>query len=358
MRLTWWIGLLAVGISCSTVPEQASVSPETDWVKPEYAEGFQWRTTADGSAVLRLMDLNASSETELMQLTVPADAPFARLACLSTTHLNLLEAGGLLDRAVAGCYLNYVRDPSILKAVESGAIRSLGQQEPDIEILVDERADAYLVYPFGDSDHSALERAGIPVVPISEYLEAHPLGRAEWVRCLGRMCGAATAADSAFFAIEERYQRVQKRFGDAAFRPVVFTGSQDGGVWYAPGGQSFIRHFVEDAGGKYLFDSDGEKRNLTLDMEVLLERAQSADHFGMVLHSEVPIQTERLTAEEPVLAGMPFYPDGLFACNTHASDYFGRAIVEPDVILADLSCILHPERCLDHVPVYFKPVLP
>ena len=45
-------------------------------------------------------------------------------------------------------------------------------------------------------------------------------------------------------------------------------------------------------------------------------------------------------------------------CNATFSDYFGDAVMEPHIILADLISIFHPDYVPNHTPKYFHDLVP
>ena len=341
-------------------------SDDVPWINPEYAEGFRWRFLPDSTRELEVLDLESENREPLIHIAIAPGEPFERLACLSTTHLTLLQAAEALETAVAGAYLSYVVDSTLRAAIDAGRIQSLGSTgEPEIEVLLESQADAFLSYPFGGATHQAILEANIPVIPMCEYLELHPLGRAEWMVFLGLLTGHEMPASRAFSRIQSEYERVlaevqiASQFTAEQNAPLVFAGSQTASTWYAPGGQSLMAQFIQDAGGAYLFADHPTRANVELDVEVLLERARTAHHWGLVTHSEVPLTRELLWEEEPLLAGLPFAksPRGVFACNTAVRDYFGNAIVEPHLILNDLKYIFSGDTSA-YQPHYFQIIAP
>ena len=82
---------------------------------------------------------------------------------------------------------------------------------------------------------------------MTEYLEPHPLGRAEWMVPLAWIVGDSAAGAEAFDAVETRYEKWLMRPVKTGKR--VFTGSVADGVWHAPGQGSFVAQWIKDAGG-------------------------------------------------------------------------------------------------------------
>ncbi len=129
--------------------------------------------------------------------------PLRRVALLSTTHFSYVSALGRGDAVVAGAHLDQVRDEAMRTAIDAGKVQEIGTgQGVDRERMLTLKLDAVFTYPFGKSDGGSLDGLGIPVVEVSEYLEEHPLGRAEWLRFFGVLLGEEHKADSLFNGID------------------------------------------------------------------------------------------------------------------------------------------------------------
>lgn len=115
-------------------------------------------------------------------------------------------------------------------------------------------------------------------VPVCEYLEPHPLGRAEWLRFFGVLTGTSTVADSLYTGIAARYRaRVRRADPDA---PLVFVGSAWRGVWSVPAGNSLMARLVADAGARYRYADRVAQGNLDLPMEVVMADAHACTHWA------------------------------------------------------------------------------
>ena len=72
--------------------------------------------------------------------------------------------------------------------INSGAVVELGIDEAlNIEKLIEVNPDLVMTYSLnGDFGQvNLIKEAGIPVIMNAEYLEKHPLGRAEWIKLTG-----------------------------------------------------------------------------------------------------------------------------------------------------------------------------
>jgi iron complex transport system substrate-binding protein len=270
--------------------------------------------------------------------------PLARVAALSTTHAAYLA---LLDdaRSLAGVADGRrVREPLVRTGLAEGRIAELGTPDGvDAEKLLACRANAVLDHPFG---RGARQRAaiGVPTIEVAEYLEEHPLGRAEWLRFFGVLLGLEARADSLFQGIEQRYIEAARSVVADRPRPHVFFGSAWQGQWHAPPGNSCMARLIMDAGGEYALAHATGNGNIALDLEQVLHEAAQADFFGAVVADGRQVDEMRLAGDERI-AGLPGWRERAFCMDSERSDVFGRALLEPDVVLHELACIFQHRAC-------------
>lgn len=372
-RFTLFFPLVLLFLSACR-PDAPSTSPKKISVDAEaasYAKGFDF-IYIDETTCLRLINLESDSlalhcmicdgptpyPLHDLQYTLPSKD--VRIAAVSTTHLSLFERANAIEHLVGVAFADRIFNPAGQAAIKSGKIADLsGEKDIDTERTLAAAPHLLTTYPFGGNDYTTLKRAGIIVLPFSEYLETHPLGRAEWIKVAGFLTGKLTDAKIAFANISASYEALSAITSGIPpdERPIVFTGSHANGQWFAPPANSFMGVFTHDAGGRYLFETSDQKANLTMDFEVLIERAMEADFWGKIIYTPGDLKRSDLRADDARYAELPaFQKNQVFYCNAADTDYFGDAIVEPDAVLADLIAILHPERRPRHRFRYFKPV--
>ena len=275
-----------------------------------------------------------------------------RLAVASTTHLVFLEALGRLDAVVGMAHADRLIDAELAAALAS--VPDIGRADGmDRELLLALRPVLLLDHPFGRRQGD-LAGDGVVRLGITEYLEEHPLGRAEWIRFFGVLLGMEHAADSLFAAIEQRYGAAIP--AQVERRPTVFFGSAWQGRWYVPPANSYMATLIADAGGAYLFAGEDSEGNITLDLETVIDRAGAADHFGVILAAPHAVSALDLVSGEKRLAALGAVRNGGFVGNSAVNDLFGKALLEPDVVLRDLGCIFRPQACGGHEAAYFAPL--
>lgn len=287
-------------------------------------------------------------------LSIPAELD--RVAVLSTTHLPFFSALDAVDRVVGIAHVAQVRDTAFQAALARGAVLELARADGvDRERLLAAAPQVVFDYPFGVGDRQSARTTNS--VSVAEYLEEHPLGRAEWIRFFGILLHREERADSLFKAIEHRYAFLRGLNDHLSDRPSVLFGSHWEGAWFAPPGNSYMARLIADAGGRYVFADRMAPGNIAVPLERLLVMADTVDHAGVQLNRGGPVGLLDL-AGDPRLATKRGIRYGGFVGNSATSDLFGLAVLEPDQVLRDLRCIFHPSTCSGADGRYFQRIAP
>lgn len=323
--------------------------------KPKYAQGFEI-IEFDNKKEIILFDLENPGDTlEVIEIIQTSE----NIACLSTTHLTYFDRLQKLNTIKGVAFAELVRNTNARKAIENNQLLNLSSADDvDLELLISINPEWFFVYPYGHGSYEKYTSKGIRCFPISEYLEKHPLGRVEWIKVFAAVCGADSLAEQIFQEIEKEYLQIkeenQLRF--ASIKPCVFTGSQEGGIWYAPPGNSFQAILINDAGGNYILSDSISSRNISLPFETLMNLAFDCDFWGRVEYSPQALSYNAIAREDGRFTKIKaFQNKQVFYCNTNEKDYFGDAVLEPHYILNDLTHIFHPSND-GYEFRYFEPV--
>ncbi len=270
----------------------------------------------------------------------------SRVAVGSTTHVPYVSALGRVGAIAACAHSGQVRDTAFRRLADPGAVREIAAGDGlDRELLLSLDVQLLFAYPFGRGEGNTVQGLGIPTVEVSEYLEEHPLGRAEWLRFFGVLFGEERKADSLFAGIRERYEAIRVD-STTTRRPAVLFGSVWDGQWWVPPGNSYMARLIEDAGGRYLFADRKGDGNIAIDMETMIAVGADADLWGMVADLPDTVrQTDFTNGDERMDQFRSVQNDGLFVGNSAKTDLFGNALIEPDRVLLDLVIALHPDGC-------------
>src|SRR5690606_34372387 len=148
--------------------------------------------------------------------------PVSTVVCTSTTHIPLLDYLNLTDRLIGFPTTDYVSSKKMRERIDAGHVTELGIDKGlNIERLISIRPELVVGYTMS-SDYGQfgkIEELGIPVVLNAEYLESHPLGRAEWIKFIGCFFDRKREADSVFTSIAQRYNEVKQLTAQTVSRP-------------------------------------------------------------------------------------------------------------------------------------------
>ncbi|MEX2513763.1 MAG: ABC transporter substrate-binding protein [Cyclobacteriaceae bacterium] len=305
-------------------------------------------------------DFKGESSRGYTQITADGDA----IVLSETTqipHLVLLDAA---DKLVAFPNLDLISSEVVREKINQGSIEDLGSGPSlNFEKAVDLSPDWVMVSSFGDGLKKAdqLEKGGIPVVINNEFLESHPLGRAEWIKFTGVLLGKYAMADSVFKIIRDNYL-LTKKVSQAISkekRPTVLSGNFYRDIWYAPGGNSWMSQLILDAGGLYVFQNLPGRGSLELNYEYVLDRAKDADLWiGASDYKDLTSMdhSDRRYRDFKAFKDKQVYTYTLGRGEKGGILYFEEGYLRPDWVVMDLLKIMHPSLAKDHQFHYFTPL--
>lgn len=273
--------------------------------------------------------------------------PLASAVVFSNVHAALLHELGHADVVTGVADAHYITDSVVVRGVADGTVADCGTAtDPDIEKIAMLQPDAVLFSPYSAADGVAarLARTTVPTVMCADYLEADPLGRAEWMRFYGRLIGEGSRADSLFACVAAQYNRTKALTANAAGRPSVLMDTRYGDVWYVPVAGSTTDALITDAGGTNPFSSLGHGDSRPLSAEQVLAVAADADVWLVRYFAPAPMD---LAAFRASAAEIPHFSAArrgdVYGCNTAVSPFYDVVPFHPQFILADMARILHPE---------------
>ena len=350
----------------SSLPGRAT---STDTVRVQYAQGFGIDypevyplLSVYGSAdtvQYALLTTDASASAALSPKFIPIRTPVQRLVVTSTTHLGLVELLDARDCLIGIGQADYVYDADIRRRVERGQIQEVAVGgNLNVESVLALQPDLVMVSadPSGTASYQPLINAGIPVIVNAEWQEASPLGKAEWVKLLAVLLGKESVANERFGTIATAYDSLAQRVPQSAEPPRVITGSPFQGAWYVPGHHSYVGQLLRDARATWFGEHDSAAVSFNVSLETLYPYGRRADYWinpGTYLRrSELGEQDERLTVFLPYRRG-EVYAHNRRVSDSGGNDYYESGAVRPDLVLADLIEIFHPD-VLDHSLYYYR----
>ncbi len=209
-------------------------------------------------------------------ITVPVRSVFAE----STTELvPLVEIGetNALHGVGDETYVNakpvraLFNKPGFVEFAKSG--------EVDVERVLGAKPDVLLTAGTDSPSYAKLREAGVPVVAVAEYLEATPLGQAEWVKLIATLFNQEQRGETIHAGVAARYHQLAALTANTPTgqRPKVMTGFEDSGTFYEKGGRSLTARLLADAGATSVWADNTESGPIMIDLEAELGRAAHAD---------------------------------------------------------------------------------
>lgn len=290
------------------------------------------------------------------------DTPVTNVICISTTHVAELKRLGLLEHVGGATNLPLFYDKELVDKVKSGTIADLGQHEMNYEKLLSLNPAFVFTdggYDGGDKMKAKLDALKVKSVLNLDYMEQNPLARAEWLKFIGAFFDKEYEADSMFNTIETNYTALQQKVKNVSAQPTVFCNLPFKEVWYMPCGDNYMAQLIADAGGNFLWKNDtiANGLNLSLDYEAVYAKAASADYWinpGFA-HSLKDIrEMDSKNVNFGAYKNNKVYNNNLRNTTADGFDFWESGTVSPDVILADLIYIFHPELLPNHQLYYYQ----
>jgi len=361
----WWI------LSGCT-EKKISAENRADSLKIKYARGFTIKELNDGNKLVAVGHPYQGAKSGYKYLLVQrgneipeheADVavitiPIGSIICTSTTHIPLLDYIGETNKLIGFPTTDYISSEKMRKRIDDGKIKDLGTDKGmNIEELFLLKPAMVMGYAMS-SDLGQLKKIkelGIPVVINAEYLEKHPLGRAEWVKFMSLFFNKEKEADSVFQVIEKEYLTTQAIANASSSRPMVMSGIVYGDAWFMPGGKNYAATLLDDAGCHYLWSDTESNGFLEINFESVFAKAKNADLWIGVGSFKSLIEIE--SSEKRYALFKPFKEKKVFTYNARlgakgGSEFLELGYLRPDIILKDLVKIAHPEL-LPEYQLYF-----
>lgn len=297
--------------------------------------------------------------------TVPKDiptdikiirTPVERSAVFSSVHTSALTELNALNALVAiadGAF--FPENDTISSLLRAKRISDVGaSSSPVAECIIVARPEIVLNSPLEDSSLPNLPK-NIITIPMTDYMETSPIGRAEWILLLGKLYGKDELAEKIFRGVVENYSDLQCRAALAQGRPTVLTGTEYQGTWFVPGGKSYMAKMIHDAGAKTPWSEDSSTGSLSFSVERVLADARDADFWIISTFGSEP-SLSSLQRENPKYAYFrPWKEGNIYVCDTQTHTLFNDIAFHPERLLAEYIAIFHPEIAGDSLSLrYFS----
>ncbi|HRC67637.1 MAG TPA: hypothetical protein PK976_06835, partial [Bacteroidales bacterium] len=129
----------------------------------------------------------------------PIILPVNSIATTSSTLISHLSSLNILDHLIGVADTSYIFHPYIRQRIHDRQVQEIARGDRiEAESLIACRPDLSFITLYAGQDYSRFQQMGLQIVPLADYMENHPLGRAEWIRFVGYFVGKEKEADSIF----------------------------------------------------------------------------------------------------------------------------------------------------------------
>lgn len=288
--------------------------------------------------------------------------PLQSIVVTSTTHIPSLEMLDVADKLVGFPNLKYISSAYTRDRISDGRVKELGKNESiNTEVLIDLEPDAVITFAVqGDNKTVAtIQKTGIPVLYNADWTETTPLGKAEWIKFFGALFNKEKEAEALFDQIKRDYETTKKIAETATSSPTVMSGAMYKDVWYLPQGDSWAAQFIADANAHYLWAETEGTGSLSLHIESVLEKGQHASYWigpGQFTSKQQMQETHPVYSKFDAFKNDKVYSFTTKKGATGGVVYYELAPNRPDLVLADMVKILHPDLLPEHELYFFTPL--
>lgn len=237
----------------------------------------------------------------------------------------------------------------IREAMEQGKILYAGSYSaPDYEQILAQNCglaiENTMIYHTPEVKEQ-LEKFGIPVLVDYSSYETEPLGRTEWVRLYGLLIGKEAEAQKAFEEQAEAFEEISEE--EASGKTVAFFYITSNGEVNVRRTSDYLPKMIEQAGGRYVFDSLGEDEDtasstISLQMEEFYMGAKDADYiiYNSTIEGELS-SVDELLAKSSLLGDLKAVQEGQVYCTTKN---LYQSSMELGTIISDIHKMLAGEE--------------
>ncbi len=305
-------------------------------------------------------------DKSLMPPDIPASgiiiSPVKSIVCTSTTHVSMIDTLGGIDlvKAVSGSAFVYNR--KMRERINKDKVFDIGYENGyNTELIYSIDPDVVLVYGVGSESASAFSRLinmDVPVLYIADYLEQHPLARAEWIKVYGELLDKKELAENIFRSVRDEYRAVSKTIEDSGREPArVMLGLPFKDKWFVSPGNSYISKLIEDAGGTYLWKDRRSDVSIPMSLEAVCRKALDADiwlNTGTASSLEDIRSVDHRLAELPLISGGLVYNNNKRINNYGGNDYWESGVLNPHILLKDMASIINPDLFPEYELFYYN----
>lgn len=287
--------------------------------------------------------------------------PVKSVVTLTSIYLGFLDKLNLTDKIIAVDKYDYVNSAKVNRLIEEKKITEVGESfSLNVEKVFELKPQLILTYGNGNpmvDGNPKLIKNGLAVASTTIHLENSPLARAEWIKFVAAFFDYEKEVNTVFNDLVKRYNDLALLTKNVKQRPTVFTEALMGGMWYEPGGDSYMSKLLTDAGADYLWKEDSSTGSLKLTYEQVYEKAHNAD-FWVNVHFWNKIgdatKNDPRNSKFKAYKTKNIYNYNVLVNKYNFYEYWENGVINCDVVLSDLIKVFHPELLPGYKMTYYQ----
>lgn len=350
--------LFAIIISITGCLRRKAGTAEGTPLPLKYAKGFSVKERQDGVKFVTISDPQDSKSQQHLFALVPRgkktdplpegytkiEVPVERCIVMTLPQLSGFVELGALDRIAGMNSARTLKNEQVKARIKNGSILQIGQEGNfDRELIIAAQPQVIFVSPSKRGGYDVLGDAQVPLVPYMGYKEATALGQAEWIKFVALFTGQEKKAEDWFNHLESRYEALRLKADSVDKRPIVMNGRMIEGSWCAEGGRSVLAQMINDAGARYVLVDNQATSDIKMEFEEYYAKAADADYWT-ILNSQDNFGYADMLADDARYQDFRALRERhVVYCNLKASAFRELSPMHPDLLLADLINVFHPE---------------
>ncbi|ROI06772.1 ABC transporter substrate-binding protein [Chryseobacterium sp. G0240] len=285
--------------------------------------------------------------------------PFKKIILLNASMAGYISELGAENLIIGVSSPEYIYSEKIQHLIKEGKIQNVGSdQKYDVEKIISLKPDAIFTNHIAsfDNTYELLKNNGIQVIFLDEYMEQQPLEKTAYIKLFGEFLGKEKEAEAKYLEVEKNYNNLKKLALTGKEKPLVLANEMYGNVWYLPGGNTSVAHYIADANASYILKDNKDEKALTMSFEEVFAKTNGVQYWvnaGSYTSKKEMQKVNSLYGKlEAFNKGKIYTLSGKE--RQRANDFFESGVVRADIILKDYIKIFHPELLPDYQLTYMK----
>ncbi len=337
--LVYFLALIIVPFGCTHSKEESKIDPKNyDSIELKYAEFFRLKQKGN-EFLLELLDPDSKKVVQTVEISNKKNE---RIICLTATLTGMFCELNQRDYLIGVTAENQLYDKKLKQRFRNGKLKEYGDFAQLSLERVAKAQPNIILYNYVNTDFpqkEKLEKLGVKLLIVNDWIESHPLAKAEWIKAIGAMTGKYKEACDIFESIETRYLEIAESVQDIEEKPSVISGNLIGGSWYAPSGENYFGILMKDAGGDYRYKDTKGAKSLALPLEQILE---DNEETSIWLNPGVSNWNQLLQLNPHAEMLAPSQKESVYCYSANTNKFWEESALRPDFMLEDLVHIFHP----------------